>query len=184
MCAWFFFLVEKIFTFLSKDEVENLKQEEEKKIATLRRRQQQQQQQYETSNRLEDDILLHGESTIFDKQQQQQQLSGTTSHVVDNTNDNEQQQQQQHQHQQHLKDYNNVGIRDYETQDMKRKEPYNGGEKQYSQHQQSLSSMDDINDNEVLDDALVAVREALNISDDETIDIRDEAEDDGVANVR
>lgn len=33
----FFYSIEKVFTFLSKDEVENLKQEEEKKIATLQR---------------------------------------------------------------------------------------------------------------------------------------------------
>lgn len=32
-----FYFTEKVFSFLSKDEVENLKQEEERKIATLRK---------------------------------------------------------------------------------------------------------------------------------------------------
>ncbi|ALC46143.1 scrib, partial [Drosophila busckii] len=68
---------EKVFSFLSKDEVEKLHQEEEKKIATLRR---------DKKSR-----LLDAANDNIDKQQQQQHDDADRQHdSVDNSNSNSQ----------------------------------------------------------------------------------------------
>lgn len=101
-------LAEKVFSFLSKDEVEKLRQEEERKIATLRRDKKSRLLDAANDNIDKDDVARHADktSTSTSRQQQQQQDSknSNSSDEADQDEELKQQDNEEQELEQHRQD--------------------------------------------------------------------------------
>lgn len=111
-------LAEKVFSFLSKDEVEKLRQEEERKIATLRRDKKSRLLDAANDNIDKDDVARHADktstssSTSRSRQQQQQQDSKNSNSSDEADQDEElEQQDNEEQEQQRQDDVDNAAMR-------------------------------------------------------------------------